>query len=100
MNTGWIAAITALGPLRWVHWALLASGFLLLEILSPIAFFLWIAIAAGVMATVLPIFPGMNWQTQLILSGGLSLPSLILGRFYPHLRPTPTDTPNLNKRGH
>ena len=100
MNTDWIAAIAALGPLRWGHWALLAIGFFLLEIVSPIAFFLWIAIAAGILAIVLPVFPEMSWQTQLILFGGLSLLSLILGRLYLRLRPTPTDTPNLNKRGH
>jgi len=39
MNADWIAAIAALGPLRWGHWALLAIGFFLLEIVSPIAFF-------------------------------------------------------------
>jgi len=99
MNMDWITAIAALGPLHWGHWALIAIGFFLLEILSPIAFFLWIAIAAGIMAIVLPIFPEMSWQTQLILFGGLSLLSLILGRLYLRLRPTPTDTPNLNKRG-
>jgi len=54
MNTDWIAAIAALGPLRWGHWALLAIGFFLLEIVSPIAFFLWIAIAAGIISTQAP----------------------------------------------
>jgi len=92
--------ITALGPLRWGHWVLLAIALLIFEVFTPVAFFLWLAIAAGAMALVVPIFPAMSWQIQLVLFGGLSLLSLILGRLYLRRRPIASDTPNLNKRGH
>jgi len=94
MSMGWI---TAVGP--W-HWVLAAIVLIILEALSPSAFFLWLAIAAGTVGLVLAVLPALGWQLQRVLFGVLSVLSLILGRRYLKRHPIATDTPTLNKRGH
>jgi inner membrane protein len=91
---GWIAEV---GP--W-HWLLLAIALIVLEALTPAAFFIWLAVAAGLVGLVLAIFPGMDWQIQLVLFAVFSVLSLVVGRYYLKRHPIATDEPNLNKRGH
>ena len=94
MSAGWIAE---LGP--W-HWFLVAIVLIILEALSPAAFFMWLAVAAGVVGLVLAIYPELGWQLQLVLFAVFSVLSLILGRRYLRRNPIATDEPTLNKRGH
>lgn len=94
MSAGWL---TTVGP--W-HWVLLAILLIILEALTPIAFFLWPAIAAGLVGLALAVLPGLDWQIQLVLFGVLSVLSLVLGRRYLRRYPIATDTPTLNRRGH
>jgi len=94
MNASWIAAV---GP--W-HWILLAIALIILEALTPTAFFLWLAAAAGVVGLLLLALPDLGWQPQLVLFGVLSVLSLVFGRGYLRRHPIATDTPTLNRRGH
>jgi membrane protein implicated in regulation of membrane protease activity len=94
MMSGWIAQA---GP--W-HWFLLAIALIILEVLSPAAFFMWLAVAAGLVGLVLAVFSEMAWQFQLLLFAVLSVLSLIVGRHYLKRHPIATDEPTLNKRGH
>jgi len=94
MNASWIAAV---GP--W-HWILLAIALIILEALTPTAFFLWLAVAAGIVGLLLLALPDLGWQPQLVLFGVLSVLSLVLGRGYLRRHPITTDTPTLNRRGH
>jgi hypothetical protein len=94
MISGWIAE---LGP--W-HWLLLAIALIILEALSPAAFFMWLAVAAGLVGLALAVFPDVAWQIQLVLFAVFSVLSLIVGRHYLKRHPIATDEPTLNKRGH
>jgi hypothetical protein len=90
----WIAE---LGP--W-HWFLIAIVLIVLEVLSPAAFFMWLAVAAGLVGLGLAVFPALDWQTQLVLFAACSVLSLVVGRRYLKRHPIATDQPTLNKRGH
>jgi membrane protein implicated in regulation of membrane protease activity len=94
MNLSWIAELSP-----W-HWFLIAIALIILEALSPAAFFMWLAVAAGVVGLVLSVFPAMAWQIQLVLFAGFSVLSIFLGRRYLKRHPIATDEPTLNKRGH
>lgn len=92
--TGWLAE---LGP--W-HWLLLAIALIILEVLSPASFFMWLAVAAGLVGLLLAIFPAIGWQIQLLLFALFSVLSVVLGRRYLRRHPIATDEPTLNRRGH
>ena len=94
MITDWIADV---GP--W-HWLLAAVALIILEVLTPTAFFMWLAVAAGLVGLVLAVFPELNWQLQLVLFAFFSVLSLFAGRHYLKHHPIATDEPTLNKRGH
>ncbi len=74
--------------LEFWHWLSFAMLLLVLEILSPGAFFLWLGIAAGSLALVLYIKPGLTWQNQIMIFALLSVASIVgwrIGRrFFPH----------------
>lgn len=94
MSTSWL---TAVGP--W-HWILAAIVLIILEAFMPATFFLWLAIAAGIVGLALAALPDLGWMVQLVSFGILSVLSLILGRRYLKRHPIATDTPTLNRRGH
>ena len=94
MISGWIAEV---GP--W-HWLLLGIALIILEALTPAAFFIWLAVAAGLVGLVLAVFPDVGWQIQLVLFAVFSVLSLVVGRHYLKRHPIATDEPTLNKRGH
>lgn len=94
MSTSWL---NELGP--W-HWLLIAIVLIILEVLSPAAFFMWLAVAAGLVGITLAVFPDLGWQPQLLLFAVFSVLSLVLGRRYLKHHPIATDEPTLNKRAH
>jgi membrane protein implicated in regulation of membrane protease activity len=89
--------ITQLDP--W-HWLLIAIALTILEVLSPAAVFMWLAVAAGLVALALVVFPDLAWQAQLVMFAAFSVLSLVVGRRYLRRHPIATDAPTLNKRGH
>jgi membrane protein implicated in regulation of membrane protease activity len=88
-----------LGQLEFWHWWVLAVVFVILEIFSPAAFFLWLGIAAGVVGLILLPIPGMSWEFQLLIFAIFSVVSIVLSRRYLDLYPIKTDQPKLNRRG-
>lgn len=44
------------------HWWVLALVLLALEIAAPGTFFLWLAVAAGVVGLILLLLPALAWQ--------------------------------------
>jgi membrane protein implicated in regulation of membrane protease activity len=82
------------------HWLLIAIVLIILEVLSPAAFFLWLAVAAAAVGLALLLLPALGWQLQLLLFAVFSVLSLFLGRRYFKRYPIATDEPTLNRRGH
>jgi membrane protein implicated in regulation of membrane protease activity len=81
------------------HWLIAAGVLLLIEVLAPSFFFLWMAVAAAVTAAALWLQPGLDWQYQLMIFSVLSVVSIVLFRRYQRARPVTTDQPTLNRRG-
>ncbi len=82
------------------HWWMLAGLLLILELIAPAFFFLWLAIAAAAVGLIMLVFPSIPLETQLVLFSIASIVSVFAWRKYRESRPLKTDQPNLNRRGH
>ncbi len=81
------------------HWWILAVALIIVEILLPSFFALWLAIAAALTGLLLLIFPGLGWEWQLLLFALFSMVSIVAWRRYYQKHPIKTDEPLLNRRG-
>jgi hypothetical protein len=87
--------ITALG--EWTWWVA-AVVLLVLELVVPGVYFLWLALAAFAVALSTMAFD-WSWQWQLVSFAALSMISVLLARILVTNRPIETDQPMLNRRG-
>jgi membrane protein implicated in regulation of membrane protease activity len=90
--------LALIGGLVWWHWLVLAMLLLVIELTVPFMWFLWVAVAAGLMTVVTALVPGLTWQWQLIAFGVLALASLFIGRQFFAGEREEHDTPGLNRR--
>jgi len=81
------------------HWWVLGVLLVILEILSPAIFFLWMGISAGVVGLLVLLMPTMGWETQILLFAAFSVASIVIWRHYLKLHPIQSDQPRLNRRG-
>ena len=88
-----------LDGLTYWHWWVLGVLFVILEVFSPAAFFLWMGIAAGIVGLLLLAVPALAWEYQLLIFSALSVASIALWRGWLKRHPTETDQPRLNRRG-
>ena len=70
------------------HWWVLGLVLVVVEMVAPGFFLLWIGLAAGVTGLILFIVPGMGWEVQFVLFGVLALG---LGDGRPLLPPPQSD---------
>ena len=88
-----------LGNIDYWHWWIFGGILLLVEVMAPSFFFLWLAIAAAVVGLLMLLVPELDWQYQIMVFSGLSVVSIALFRKYQRANPVPTDQPALNRRG-
>lgn len=81
------------------HWWILAGVLLILELTSPVFFFLWLGFAAAAVGFLLLVFPGIPVEAQLVLFGILSVVAVFAWRRYREIHPPASDQPLLNQRG-
>lgn len=81
------------------HWWVLGVALVVLEVFSPGAFFLWMAVAAGIVGFVLLVAPDVGWEMQILTFALFSVASIVAWRLYLVKSPTKTDQPRLNRRG-
>jgi membrane protein implicated in regulation of membrane protease activity len=93
MTGEWLALVD-----YW-HWWILAGTLLLVEVMAPSFYFLWLAIAAAAVGFIMLLVPELGWQYQVVLFSGLSVISIALFRRYQAGHPEVTDQPALNRRG-
>lgn len=86
------------GVVFW-HWWILAGVLLIIELIVPAFFFLWLGMAAVAMGLVLLVFPGLGAETQLVLFAILSVVAIFAWRRYREISVPESDQPNLNRRG-
>ncbi|VAX06676.1 Protein QmcA (possibly involved in integral membrane quality control) [hydrothermal vent metagenome] len=80
-------------------WGVLAVALVILEILSPGVFFLWMGIAAGAVGLLVMVVPGLAWEYQLLAFALFCVASILASRWYLKRNPISTDQPQLNRRG-
>lgn len=88
-----------LSTVDYWHWLVLGVILVILEVLSPGAFFLWLAISAGIVGVLLMVNPGMAWEYQILAFALFSVVSIAVWRMYLKRNPIQTDQPTLNRRG-
>jgi len=81
------------------HWWIVAVALVIIEILAPSFFALWMAIAAFLTGAVLLIMPELAWEYQVMMFAVLSVVSIIVWVNYYKKNPIETDQPMLNRRG-
>ncbi len=88
-----------LSTVDYWHWLVLGVALVILEVLSPGAFFLWLAISAGIVGILLMLNPDMAWEYQILAFALFSVVSIAVWRVYLKRHPIETDQPRLNRRG-
>jgi membrane protein implicated in regulation of membrane protease activity len=78
-------------------WLVLAAALLLLEVLAPGMFMLWLGLAAGTVGLI-SFAVIWSWQAQLITFAALALAAVPLWRRLARRVEGPTDSPFLNRR--
>ena len=81
------------------HWWILAGVLLILELTSPVFFFLWLGFAAAAVGFILLLIPGLGLEIQLVMFGVLSVVAVVAWRRYREVHPPKSDQPLLNQRG-
>lgn len=81
------------------HWWIVAVVLVIIEILAPSFFALWMAIAAFLTGLALLLMPQLAWEYQLLMFAVLSVFSIVMWRRYYLKNPIQSDQPNLNRRG-
>ncbi len=87
-----------LEPVYW-NWWLLGLALILLEMLIPGVFLLWIGLAALGTGLAVMLLPGLSGQWQWLLFTGLTVASLAVGWSYFRRHPPVSANPLLNRRG-
>jgi len=81
------------------HWWVLALILVILEMVMPGFFLLWIGVAAGITGLLLLLVPTSPWQLQFVVFGVLAIGSIVAARYYIRRNPIETDDRTLNRRG-
>jgi membrane protein implicated in regulation of membrane protease activity len=86
------------GIVFW-HWWIVAGLLLILELMLPSFFFLWLGIAAAATGFTLLMLPSMPLVLQLVIFAVASIIAVLAWRKVRENRPVESDQPNLNRRG-
>jgi membrane protein implicated in regulation of membrane protease activity len=84
-------------PVFW-HWWALGTILMIVELLVPGTFFLWMAESCYVVGGLLWLMPGLSVEAQAILFSILSLTSILLYRRFFLQKPIASGRPLLNRR--
>ena len=80
------------------HWLILAVALIILEILMPGAYFLWMGVSAAAVGSAMFIFPEMPFLTQIVIFAVLSIITVLIYKTHQKKNPVVTDEPALNRR--
>jgi membrane protein implicated in regulation of membrane protease activity len=94
MDSGLMSWFASLGG--W-NWFILAAVFLLIELMAPGVFMLWLGLAA-ILVGIISIAVQWSWQAQLISFAVLSIACIPIWRYFARRVEAPADRPFLNRR--
>jgi len=81
------------------YWLIAAVVMIVIEMILPAAYFLWMGISAFIVGLLIYAIPSIPLLIQVIIFGVLSIVTLVLYKRHQKLNPTVNDEPNLNRRG-
>jgi inner membrane protein len=93
MDMGWLDQI------EFWHWLIASVVMIIIEMVLPAAYFLWMGISAFVVGLLLYVVPGIPVLIQVVVFGVLSVISLYMYKRHQKMNPEEKDEPNLNRRG-
>tara|TARA_R110000782_G_scaffold156515_1_gene248701 strand:+ start:183 stop:641 length:459 start_codon:yes stop_codon:yes gene_type:complete len=88
-----------LDQIEFWYWLIAAVVMIIIEMILPAAYFLWMGISAFIVGLIIYAAPSMPVLIQVIIFGVLSVVSLILYKRHKKSNPNVNDQPNLNRRG-
>ena len=88
-----------LDQIEFWHWLVAAVVMIIIEMVLPAAYFLWMGISAFVVGLLLYVMPGIPALIQVVIFGVLSVVSLYMYKRHQKMNPEEKDEPNLNRRG-
>ncbi len=88
-----------LDQIEFWHWLIAAVVMIIIEMILPAAYFLWMGISAFVVGLSIYVIPDMPVLIQVIIFGVLSVVCLVLYKRHKKSNPNVNDQPNLNRRG-
>ena len=85
------------------HWWVLALVLVIVEMIAPGMFLLWIGAAAAVTGLIMFVADSVGWQVswqlQFVIFGVLAVASVAAAKYYVKRNPIETDNATLNRRG-
>jgi membrane protein implicated in regulation of membrane protease activity len=90
--------MSAMALVFW-YWWVLAVIFLVIELLVPAFFFLWMSVSALITGVIVWLIPSISTDIQLLIFSLLSIAAIIVWRIYGKKITIATDQPLLNRRG-
>jgi membrane protein implicated in regulation of membrane protease activity len=81
------------------YWWVLAFAFLILEMLTPGFFFMWLALSGLITGAVVGLSPTLSINIQVFIFSACAIVAVTVWRLYGKKYPVETDQPLLNKRG-
>jgi hypothetical protein len=87
-----------LSELVFWHWLAIGVFLLIVELLAPGMFFLWMAQAAGLTGLLLFFAPALGWEVQVTVFSVLSVLGVAVARRFFKRHPIESDQPLLNRR--
>ncbi len=81
------------------YWWVLAVIFLVIEIIIPAFFFLWMSVSALITGIAVWLIPGISTDIQILIFSVLSIISIVVWRIYGKKITIISDQPLLNRRG-
>ncbi len=87
-----------LGTLTFWHWMVLGAVLVVIELLAPGIWFLWLGIGAIATGLVVLLLADLSWQIQAVIFSGFSVVSVIIGRMIMRRSKQAEDHPMLNRR--
>ena len=84
--------------MEYWQWGVAGLVLLIVEMLVPGFYLLWLGIAAGVVALGVLLWPGMPFELQILIFAVASLGSILAWRRWRDKNPESSDQPNLNER--
>ena len=88
-----------LNQIEFWHWLIAAVLMIIVEMVIPAAWFLWMGISAFAVGLLLYFLRDLPLLIQIIIFGVLSVSTLVLYKWRQKANPYEKDLPNLNRRG-